>query len=631
MSDVSPGREFRRLFSRRSVQALAGARSFERGQLYAASGRVGRRVGTDGSVTAKLRGASSYTVKLWVEGGAQYSECSCPVGVDGRFCKHAVAVALVATEAVSDTEASKDFSIDLRDYLTSLDHSCLVDLVLERADADDLFDARLRLQATGATDGPLPVAAFREAVDRVFFTDGYVHYRDMYAYTSKGGYPFHCPWGATPLPLVVNGRRRHNGWGSGTASWCLGAVKWIPPTSNIHEMLTTLRDLLEDGHAEEVIDLAEQAIDRAEDALDYVDDSDGYMSGIADDLQGLHLDACLSARPDPVALATTLFERELHSGDPDVFHGAAASYAEVLGKPGLAEYRRRAQITWDALPALGPGDKGSFDSCRFQITSMMRTLAEVAGDVDAVVEVLARDQSSPYRFVLIAERLRDADRYDDALAWAQKGLELFACEDSRLVDAATREYHRAGRGADAVALAWRAYDERTTPAGYQRLCEQARLAGVWEGSRQRALAKLRAQVETEIAAASRKKTGRSQPWAVCDASALVSVFLFEGDVDQAWSEAQTAGCSRALWLELARLREQGHPSEAIPIWQSDVELAIDAKNNHAYAEAVATIAKVRRLVVAAGHEESFRPYTAQLRARHKAKRNLMRLFDQRGW
>jgi hypothetical protein len=44
-----------------------------------------------------------------------------------------------------------------------------------------------------------------------------------------GGYPFHCPWGATPLLLVVNGRRRHNGWGSGTASWCLGAVKWIPP------------------------------------------------------------------------------------------------------------------------------------------------------------------------------------------------------------------------------------------------------------------------------------------------------------------------------------------------------------------------------------------------------------------
>ena len=49
----------------------------------------------------------------------------------------------------------------------------------------------------------------------------------------QGGYPFHCPRGATPLLLVVNGRRRHNGWGSGTASWCLGAVKWIPPSRQI--------------------------------------------------------------------------------------------------------------------------------------------------------------------------------------------------------------------------------------------------------------------------------------------------------------------------------------------------------------------------------------------------------------
>jgi len=60
------------------------------------------------------------------------------------------------------------------------------------------------------------------------------------------------------------------------------------------------------------------------------------------------------------------------------------------------------------------------------------------------------------------------------------------------------------------------------------LREQAPLAGVWQDWKDRALAKLRVQVGTEIAAASRKRTGRPQSWAVCDASALVSVFLFEG-------------------------------------------------------------------------------------------------------
>jgi len=168
-----------------------------------------------------------------------------------------------------------------------------------------------------------------------------------------------------------------------------------------------LQDLLDDGHAEAVVALAEHAIDRAEDAVGYVDDSDGWMSGIAERLQDLHQAACAAAQPDPVTLARTLFDRERHSGDLEVFYGAASAYAEVLGAEGLAEYRRLAQVEWDALPPLGPKEEErSWSSRRFRITQIMQTLAELTGDVDAAVEVLARDQSSAYQFVRIAEVLR---------------------------------------------------------------------------------------------------------------------------------------------------------------------------------------------------------------------------------
>ncbi|MGH9893794.1 MAG: hypothetical protein ACREA0_17780, partial [bacterium] len=39
-------------------------------------------------------------------------------------------------------------------------------------------------------------------------------------------------------------------------------------------------------------------------------------------------------------------------------------------------------------------------------------------------------------------------------------------------------------------------------------------------------------------------------------STLVQVFLWEEDVDAAWQEAKGGGWSPALWLELARRREQ---------------------------------------------------------------------------
>jgi len=583
VSDAQLGREFRKAFARRPVEAMADRRSFERGLLYAANGRVGKRTVTDSSVKAKVRG-SSYHVNLWVDDGQAAFDCSCPVGVEGRFCKHAVAVALVVTDAVADPAQRAEAVIDINAYLAGLDHDALVDLLVERAAEDDVFDARLRMAAARATDGPPALAVFRHALDEAFIVRDYVDYRGMYDYAST-----------------------------------------------IDSALDALRALLDDGHAEAVITLAEHAIDRAEDALGYVDDSDGYMSGIAERLQELHRDACATAKPEPVALARTLFERERHSGDLDIFHDAAATYAEVLGAEGIAEYRRLAKAEWDALPPLGPGqEERSYSSRRFRTTQIMETLAELTGDVDAVAEVLGRDQSSAYQFVRLAELYRNAGRYDDALAWAEKGLALHGGSDSRLLDAAAEEYHRAGRGADAVRIAWDAYDAAPSLRTYRQLSEHATRAGLWPDWHDKAITLLRER----IAQGQRKPSrGRANQLAVRgpDGSTLVEVLLHDGEVELAWVEASAAGCRRDLWLELARRREGEHPLEAIPIWQGEIERVIDAKNNHAYAAAVDLIVRVRRLLIAADRETDFAPYAAKLRTTHKPKRNLMKLFDERSW
>jgi len=314
-----------------------------------------------------------------------------------------------------------------------------------------------------------------------------------------------------------------------------------------------------------------------------------------------------------------------------VLYGAASTYAKVLGKKGIAEYRRLAQEEWDALPPLGPGqEERSYSSRRFRITRIMETLAELTGDVDAVADVLARDQSSPYQFVRIAELYRDAKRYDDALAWAEKGLAIHGGADSRLVEAAAEEYHRAGRGADAVRVAWDAYDAAPALRTYRQLAEQATRARLWPDWHDKAITLLRER----IAKGQRKPArGRVSQWAAhgVDISTLVEVLLHDGDVEQAWTEASASGCRRDLWLRLAELREGEHPSDAIPIWQAEVERRIDAKNNHAYGEAVDLIARVGRLMRAAGCEADFPPYLAKLRTTHKPKRNLMKLFDERSW
>ena len=112
---------------------------------------------------------------------------------------------------------------------------------------------------------------------------------------------------------------------------------------------------------------------------------------------------------------------------------------------------------------------------------------------------------------------------------------------------------------------------------------------------------------------------------------LVKVFLWESDIEAAWAQARNGGCSPRLWLQLAELRQGEHPADAIPIYQEEVERKLDERNNRAYQEAVDLMIRVGALMARAGREAEFPSYSAQVRAIHKAKRNLMKLFDGKGW
>ena len=453
-------------------------------------------------------------------------------------------------------------------YLADLDRQALVDLLLERAAADGLFDARLRAAAASKSGGHPDLTSYRQAIAAAFETDGYVYYREAYDYTT-----------------------------------------------GIRSVLDQLQLLLDEGHSEDVLALSEYAADLAEEALGYIDDSDGGMSLVAAQLRDLHLAACEEARPEPIALARNLYERERHGGDLELFYGALESYADVLGEVGLAEYRRLAQAEWDALPALGPGDsEQTWSSGRFHLTQIMLSLADLSGDVDTVVEVLAHDQSSAYQFVKIAETLLGATRHDEALDWALKGLSLHGHHDHRLVELVAEDHHRDGRPDDAVAVVWRAFEESPGVETYRLLKKHAERTGLWPEQHDRALELLRKHTNSQR-----------------DRSVLVAVLLLDGEVDQAWAEATAGGCRRDQWLELARRREDDHPDDAIPLWREEVTREIAAMSNPSYANAVALIARIGRLMMAAGRGDEFAPYLAGLAAEHKRKRNLMKLFAERGW
>ena len=122
------------------MRRIAGARSFERGEDYFASGQVRALAEHEEAITAKVLGTREYRVKLWVEDGDLEFSCTCPVGTDGAFCKHCVAVGLAWLErgrkggTTPKKRAKPSVTMDdVRTYLTAQGKEALVDLLMEQA------------------------------------------------------------------------------------------------------------------------------------------------------------------------------------------------------------------------------------------------------------------------------------------------------------------------------------------------------------------------------------------------------------------------------------------------------------------------------------------------------------------
>lgn len=580
---------FSRLLDRHTLRRLAGGRSFERGEDYFSDGQVRGLAEHAGTISAKVRGTREYRVKLWVADGELDFSCTCPVGADGAFCKHCVAVGLAWLEEGSAGQAGAKRPArpatsmdDVRAYLAGQEKNALVNMLMEQALEDDGLRQRLLMKVAKKGPQRINLATFREAIDNAVDTGEFVDYGAAHGYAQ-----------------------------------------------GIEEVIDSVEELLKEGHAGEVIELAEYALAAVEGALGSVDDSDGYLGGILERLQHLHHAACKKARPDPEALAERLFDWELRSGY-DTFFDAAATYTDVLGKKGLARYRELAQAEWARVPALGPGSKDSEGSGRrFQITHIMETLARQSGDIEELVAIKKHDLSHANAYLEIAEIYKQARQRDLALEWAERGLKAFPERTvSRLREFLAEEYHRRKRPDQAMDLIWAEFTDSPYLDAFRKLKSHADRIGQWPTWREKALAFLREAVARKKRPAAKDQWG----WAPrADHSELVRIFLWEKDVEAAWREARQGGCSEDLWMELAGKREKEHPEDALSIYQGRIEPTLAQKNNHAYAEAIRLLVKIRGLMARVGRDAGFAPYRESLRLAHKPKRNFLKLLDRAKW
>ncbi|WP_432035785.1 SWIM zinc finger family protein [Streptomyces cucumeris] len=554
-------------FSESALRALAGPRSFERGRGYL-DAVSGVEVG-DGWVTARVHGTERYEVELVLDGpGGLSGDCDCPYGMEGNFCKHLVALGLtVLAQRESlprQRKAARDRAQDLDGWLSGLSKDALLILVREQIAEDRQLRRRLELRAASARGDLAAVRArIRDLLDISPFAQyGYVAYADARAYADQAG-----------------------------------------------QAVSAIGALTGSGRADDAITLTREAMKLLAAAVENVDDSDGWLGQVGTDLADTHLEACRAARPDPEELARWLVGHALCDVDDGFTDIDPLDYEEILGEDGLTVLRKLAVEAWR-------GNRRGWAE-----KYLMERLAKAGGDVYAVIAVYAADLSpSGHTHLAIAHELDTARRPDEALRWAERGIQDardLAAVDTALVDYLCDRYTQADRLSDAVAVRRDHFRARRTLLAYQQLRAAARAADCWQAEREGALALLRAEAEQ-----------RPPSW--YGGPVLIDALLDDKALDAAWQAATDIGADDQQWLTLADQVRPIRPADALGVYHRLAEPLTKETGNAIYEQLTSLLLSIRDCHRRLGTGEEFTTYLTALRAGQKRKRNLMRLLDQHG-
>lgn len=570
------------------IQSLAGAKSFARGMAYFQEGAVGLLEEDGNSVTATVQGTHRYHVSLAVDAEELEYDCTCPVGADGLFCKHAVAVALSWLENSREKTFPPDASAkpkkkritkaeQLRQYLDTLPEAQLRDLLMDAAERDRSFRDKLLLTARSAS--------------------------------SKG---------IADLRNIVNQATRVN--------------RYDEDAYNYAERLNDLADLLEkkiaDGDAE-LVELIEQAILQAEGGQEQIEDSEGDTYSGIERLREVHMQACSRLKPDPVALAERLFRYQMESGS-ESFFSILPDYAGVLGKAGLAPYEEQVTARWRALPKLTAGNavRETWNAHRSRLESAMIYFATQRGDVETLIAVYRHDLSTPRNYLRLAGLLKEHQRFDEALACIEEGIASFPRDYGQddLIVFAIDEYVRR-KNYDAVEkLAWERFERRPGESDFFALLKTAEQIDRLDGLRQRAMDFLEARIAHE-----EKSGAKPSIWSRATRDTLLEIHLAEKNVEAMWAALKGGPTSSSLWEKCADLRGKTHPEDAIPLYFKLLPNAVNqGAGNARYDSAFRIVQSIGKLRRKQDRAADFKQELARIRLEYKAKRNFVKLLSTLG-
>lgn len=244
-------------------------------------------------------------------------------------------------------------------------------------------------------------------------------------------------------------------------------------------------------------------------------------------------------------------------------------------------------------------------------------IAEVSGELDHYIAVLAQDLRTAHQYLKIVDVLRTAGRAAEAEGWAHRGLTGLGnpIEMDKLRDAYVDLLLDRAAHDEAVAVRQKLFDANPAQTRYLALRRTAERTGDWTRLREDAISRLRDAVSENPAFADH----------------LIGVLLDEDDLDEAWQVAvgRPDVVSESRWQQLIDLRQATHPADVIAPWQRLIEQRLGRSNDkYRYGRAIKMLRRLRDAYRATSDGIGFDAYLDDLRDRHKRKTSFLAKLDR---
>lgn len=623
-----------------NLRKWADPRSVERGRRYI--GNVDPPIAlADGSVAAKVHGSETYYTRLSMgPNGELKGVCTCPVGYT---CKHAVALALVASKALQEKDGIEDAGRMDKGWKSGLaELDCLAGVADEETENET---GNERDEALGYV-AELGERELRDLIAELVAAYASVreHIKAKLAPREETSAAKPTARKSVPAKLVPQARRAIK---DATRDYYDPYDRYgYDEAPDYSVVLSYFEDLRDAGDWKSLMELGKELKKRANEQAEGSAHDEGEIAREASGCMDVVAQAVMAGDLDPVEKVK--WESDIKSDDSFcVLSDMEVSYRTAL-KTDPAGWRKIADYLVD-----------KFETGRVVGSTGIRVCApwadvaqalENAGDVDEAIRALHDhlEDCDPL-YVALAELLERHGRLDEAKAVCRKGIAKLADDGYKTTSGDLRNKLRGWAEAEGDAKSVAAYDlagflSHPWIGNYDNLKKSCETAGVWK----RVQDFLRRHFETGCSVANEKKWPMPKvevKLPETDAGAFPNYGVL---IDLAVKEKR--GLDALKWFKARPKKEErtwgfrrgfsgdkewdvadavcdAKPDAALEIWRGLVDRNLEYADEECYRVICKALTKMQPVMKKAGRLDEWRRIIADIRAEYKRRRNLVKMLD----